>query len=239
MFGINTSFVGSEETARLSYEVAKARVGQAVVDEAAQFRKENRITVWILLRSIHRSWINQVDGIAHYINALQEKYGPCSFVFDGHTVLDEGQNHTPDEADVVEQNRQSIAEEQASLEEILKIVSVSDYKNLIGSSVYEKIVWAHIPTFTMQPLGSGFTWTGWISNRPAVLHIPPWANAFFRAQAYTPERSQPRVFVDNAYYTLQNDPPSKEDGYFLDWRGVMAASDRLLAHLGYMPKAGG
>lgn len=226
--GLYTDYIASETLARRMISVAETRTPNEAQKYISEVAASNKIIVWILLRNIHRSWRNQVSGISNFINKMKATYGNCFFIFDGHTQLDEGTVSVQSQKSLQNSNLQHMTAEDDIMSEVIERTGIEDYHNLIGCNVYEKILWSEIPTFSVQPMGSGFLWTGWLSNRPAVLHTPPQSIPQFRATAYMREDCAPRVYVKPEYYSNAEDGPYLASSYDLDWRGIWEASQTLL-----------
>ncbi|MQQ09600.1 hypothetical protein GFB49_14120 [Epibacterium sp. SM1979] len=236
MVGLHTDYIASEALAKRMITVSQARVEKARQEEIRNVASDNKVIIWILLRNIHRSWRGQTDGLSQFIQKMQENYDGCFFIFDGHTRLDEGESNVRTQQALQNANQKHMSAEDEILAEILHKTGIENYQSVIGCDVYEKILWAEIPTFSVQPMGSGFLWTGWLTNRPAVLHTPPQSIPQFRATAYMRENCTPRIYVKPEYYLNAEDGPYLSSSYDMEWTGIWEASTALLSnHLGISP----
>jgi len=124
-----------------SYYQCREEILQAVGES-----KKHLPLLWITLRSHHRAWVSQVEGIASLIEKLSQEYCDLGVIFDG------------------------VPAEKANMDKILDLIptTVKTY-NALDCNIYETIVWVHAPDLFLAPYGAGSIFPS-IANKTGVYH---------------------------------------------------------------------
>ncbi|MCC3571016.1 MAG: tetratricopeptide repeat protein [Microcoleus sp. PH2017_40_RAT_O_B] len=102
--------------------------------------------LWITLRSHHRRWLSEVEGITNIINELYKDYPNLGIIFDGHP------------------------REKPNVEKILNNISsnINTY-NGVECLIHETLAWVHAIDLFIAPIGAGSIFTT-IANKTGVFH---------------------------------------------------------------------
>ncbi len=122
--------------------------------------------LWISFRTHFRIWLSQVEGIAHIVNTLSEHFPNLAVVFDGYTRIDINGNLLISEKDeeIIQNEKNAVSQIQSLFTQKIKVY------NIIGSPMYEVIVWANAIDLYLVPGGSTATKMTWVVKKPGFLH---------------------------------------------------------------------
>ena len=117
--------------------------------------------IWIGIRTHHRVWVSQVDGIVNILKTLALTYPNLGVIFDGWFRFE---RDDPEAISMIEKELVLVESIIAQLPANLKTYS------LIGSPTYEKVVWAQAIDLYICPAGSTNLFVTWIANKVGVIH---------------------------------------------------------------------
>ena len=122
--------------------------------------------LWVSFRTHFRTWISQVEGIANIVNSLSEQFPNMAVVFDGYTRIDIG-----GELIISDKDEEIIKGEQDVVSQIQSLFTqeVKVY-NIIGSPMYEVVVWANAIDLHLTPGGSTAAKVKHLVLKPGFLH---------------------------------------------------------------------
>lgn len=141
------------------YECSLKKCSEDFLQKVEKSRK-NFPLLWITIRS-RRVWLSQVEGIANIIKNLAIDFPKLTVVFDGWSRTE--QNEPEEEP--------RIQLEINIMRNILDLIPENINTHCaIGSTTYEKVLWAHEIDLCIAPIGAGLVFTSWIANKPCVVH---------------------------------------------------------------------
>ena len=117
--------------------------------------------IWIGIRTHHRVWVSQVDGIVNILKTLALTYPNLGVIFDGWSRIE---RDDPGATSTIEKELVLVESIIAQLPANLKTYS------LIGSPTYEKVVWAQAIDLYICPAASTNLFVTWIANKVGVIH---------------------------------------------------------------------
>ncbi|MGB3401836.1 MAG: tetratricopeptide repeat protein [Microcoleaceae cyanobacterium] len=121
---------------------------------------------WISFRTHFRTWLSQVEGIANIVNGLSDQFPNIAVVFDGYTRIDiNGNLLINDKDEEIIQNEKDVVSQIQSL--FTKQIKVYD---IIGSPMYEVVVWANAIDLYFVPGGSTAAKTTQVVSKPGFMH---------------------------------------------------------------------
>ena len=122
--------------------------------------------LWVSFRTHFRTWISQVEGIANIVKGLADDFPNLAVVFDGYTRIDIGGNLLISEKDeeIIKTEKDVVSQIQSLFPPNIKVY------NLIGSPMYEIVVWANAIDLYIVPRGSGDVKMKHLVSKPGFLH---------------------------------------------------------------------
>lgn len=165
--------------------------------------------LWIGIRTHHRCWVSQVEGISNILNQLYQDYPNLGVVFDGWGKIHKNQETAKDDSNI-KREMEIVNSIQATINSEISIY------NAIGLTNFEKAVWANVIDLYIVPEGAGLVHVLWIANKPGVVHtnikhLKQCNNFWFpnRENAIKP------IFISSQY--IKNDRSSRKGNYYCDW----------------------
>lgn len=143
----------TEELGSRLYNNSYNQCCQEILQEVGESKKHFPL-LWITLRSHHRAWVSQVEGIARLIEKLSQEYCDLGVVFDG------------------------VPAEKGNMDKIISLIppTVKTY-NALDCNIYETMVWAHAPDLFVAPYGAGGIFLS-IANKRGIYHTnKEWSQA--------------------------------------------------------------
>lgn len=173
----------------------------------------------------YRTWISQISGIANIIRELHNNFPNLGIVFDGWSRLE---NEDQMAEETINKEKQIV---EKILEELPENIGIY---NIIGSRIYEKIVWHKIIDAFVASMGSGVLFLTSIANKPGVIH----GNRFFIQPHHQEELKRWRkdllmpIFISPEHIMDdESDPDYILRNYDCDWKVIYEAILTLLKEL--------
>ena len=110
-----------------------------------------------------RTWLNQIEGTANFINALHSDFPRLGVIFDGQTRLERCSNN--------EAENEAIKVDIQTMQEVLKLIhpEIKTYST-IGRTSYETVIMCMTADLHTGSSGNGVVFPSWIANKPGVGH---------------------------------------------------------------------
>jgi hypothetical protein len=143
----------TEELGSRLYNNSYNQCCQEILQEVGESKKHFPL-LWITLRSHHRAWVSQVEGIARLIEKLSHEYCDLGVIFDG------------------------VPAEKGNMDKIISLIppTVKTY-NALDCNIYETMVWVHAPDLFVAPYGAGGIFLS-IANKRGIYHTnKEWSQA--------------------------------------------------------------
>lgn len=155
----------SPELAERIWLGACALAGEGVVARAAALRVDCWPVLWVTVRTGNRTWVSQIEGIAHIVNALYAEYPRLGLILDGYSIPC-GRPRI-----AAQEERATLRDERSCIAQILTrlspgIVSTST----VGLSMSVAIVFARSADIYLAHHGSLQHKVAWIANCPGLVH---------------------------------------------------------------------
>lgn len=213
----------SEELANKIYQISFNQCSRnPVVMEEIEKSRRSFPLVWITIRSHHRYWVGQIEGIANIINKLSQDYPDLGVIFDGWGRIDK--NLQDPRSDSI------IKQETEIMQSIKNLVtsSVSIY-SAIGLTNFEKSVWAKAIDIYIASEGAGLVHVLWVANKPGIVHTHTshWQQHQFWV-GHRQNAVQP-VFISKEH--IRDDKTSRIGNYDCDWQVIYKEVISLLKKL--------
>ncbi len=121
---------------------------------------------WVSFRTHFRIWISQVEGIANIVKGLADDFPNLAVVFDGYTRIDIGGNL------LISQKDEEIIKTEKDVASQIQSLFPPNIKayHIIGSPMYEVLVWAHAIDLYLVPGGSGQVKVKNAVSKPGFIH---------------------------------------------------------------------
>ncbi len=110
-----------------------------------------------------RTWLNQIEGTANFINALHSNFPSLGVIFDGQTRLERCSNN--------EAENEAIKVDIQTMQEVLKLIhpEIKTYSTINRTS-YETVIMCKAADLYTGSVGNGVVFPSWIANKPCVGH---------------------------------------------------------------------
>lgn len=204
----------TEDLAKKIYEasVTRSSVNQSLLQQVEESSRCFPL-IWITIRTHHRVWLSQVEGIANIINTLHHDYPQLGIVFDGWGNMDSSQEDP--------RNRAMIEKETEVVENIKKLGTAEiQIYNAIGLTNFEKAVWAKTVDMYIAPEGAGLVHVLWVGNKPGVVHTN---TSHLNQKGYwfnSREKAVEPVFLPSQHIKDEESSDIYHRNYDCDWQAI-------------------
>jgi hypothetical protein len=147
--------------------VASRFASNATKSAIAHFKTAYSPILWVGIRVGTRTCSNQVDALGKTLQALRVQFPKIGVVFDGFSLP--GDREDPAEyATIIEKERRVVDE----VRSVLGPSAAADpaIANIIGSSIFDAIVWAQAIDCYMAPFGTIQHKVGWFAAKDGLIH---------------------------------------------------------------------
>ena len=167
--------------------------------------------LWFTIRTHHRVWLSEVEGIPNIINKLSEDYPHLGVVFDGWGKIN-GHQEDPKSISIIEKEREALSQIKKYVKPQIKTYDA------IGLTNFEKTAWAQAINLYILSEGAGLVHVLWMANKPGVVHTN--TNHFKQYIFWSNNREnvQKPVFIPKEY--VKDDKGSKHGNYDCDWQVI-------------------
>ena len=164
-------YVITNDTVTRVYEVAKTNCRPETLAKVQHARRQHFPLLWIGIRVGSRTWVNQVDGLARLIYRLHTEFPGLGVVFDGFSLPADKSGESSDN----EEYDDILRQENRVLNEIIERLKQHHREppgifSIVGSSIYDANVWAHVIDVYVSPYGTLQHKVGWLAHKPGITH---------------------------------------------------------------------
>jgi hypothetical protein len=213
-----TDVTFTKEFCQHIYEVSKKNCSPTCWQEVKEAKNHFPI-LWIGLRLHTRVWLSYEKELANIIKNLHSKFPNLAVVFDGYSRM-------PREDAWLES---MIAGEKEKVQQLTNRLptNVKIY-NLVGTTTYEKVVWANAVDLYLSSPGSATAFVLWLANKPGVVH----SNHVCREkwvveQLLSRENAIMPTYIPEEY-TVEEHPFHLNNNYDCDWEVIYNEIVKLL-----------
>ncbi len=169
--------------------------------------------LWFEIKTNHRIWLNQAEGIAEIANRLYSDYPNLAIILAGWSCLD---SDNSSDHRWIEKDKQLVEESRALIAPNIPTFAVVGYK------IYEKIAWAGAADIHIVGYGSATTFAS-IADKPIIMHCNK-AQSLESLKSWTksahPGLSHISV-VDSQYISDENLKGNYlHRNYYCSWEGI-------------------
>lgn len=165
VISVGDSFIKNRLAERV-YQVAYNNSSPQLIEKIEQAKNTYSPLLWISVRTIDRSWVNQVEALSMIIRTMAKDYPKLGVVIDGFCfAADVYSSPTPFGKAIVENDQEKAQQ---------IVVNLSDLGigifNIVGCCIWETNLWAHAIDFYFTSHGTVQHKVGWLANKPGVVH---------------------------------------------------------------------
>ncbi|WP_243397393.1 hypothetical protein [Crocosphaera subtropica] len=161
---VGSNFI-TEDLANRIYKVSRQQATPQFLSEIESIKKKHFPLLLVTIRLDTRVWISQINGIVNIVKKLAEDFPKIGLVIDGFSLP----------CGLVGLSwywaQKCIEKEtQASLEIRSLLPAEIPVYDIVGSTLYENVIWNHVIDLYLAQHGSAQHKIGWIANKPGVIH---------------------------------------------------------------------
>lgn len=160
-------FIPATLTERLTDAMSRAPAGDAGRNGAPDTEGRHPV-VWIGLRLGDKSWYDQENGVADYINRLGKRYPNALFLLDGFS-------YPIGFDDISDKWLPTVNRLQDVVRAILgRCDKPENVRNMVGDTLRESVLWAGKVDLYVTPHGTSQHKVGWLTKAPGIIYAS-WA----------------------------------------------------------------